>query len=205
MRARGGVDVLVAGQKSGFVYGLDPATGRLLWKTKVGAGGPLGGVEWGMASDGRRVYVGVADAFMPSPPGRPGLAALDPADGRQLWFAPSPRLPCAWAGGAPCMNGISAPPTAAASLVFAGDMNGRLRAYDADSGRILWEIDTAAKAPPTVNGLQLPGGGVDGPGPVVSEGRLFVMSGYQGSLGGPATSLLLVFGPRSGSEGAGRD
>ena len=103
----GGRDILLAGQKSGVVYGLDPATGHVVWQTKVGAGGPLGGVEFGMASDGRRLYVGNADAFMPSPPGKPGLFALDPASGRQLWFTPSPHLHCGWTKGAPCMNGVS--------------------------------------------------------------------------------------------------
>ena len=189
---RGG-DILLAGQKSGAVYGIDPASGHVLWKTQVGAGGPLGGVEWGMANDGRRLYVGVADAFMPSPPGRPGLAALDPATGRQLWRAPTPHLPCAWTGGAPCLTGVSAAPTVADGVVFAGDMNGRLRAYAAATGKLLWEVDTGATRFATVNGVSWPGGNIDGPGPVVAERRLYVMSGYQSSLGGPGVSVLLAF------------
>ena len=191
-RLPGGGDILLAGQKSGAVYGIDPADGRIVWKTQVGAGGPLGGIEWGMANDGTRLYVGVADAFMASPPGKPGLAALDPASGRQLWMTPSPHLTCAWAGGAPCLNGVSAAPTVIPGLVFAGDMNGRLRAYAA-TGKVLWEIDTGAQSFATVNGVSAPGGNVDGPGPVVADGRLYVMSGYQSSLGGPASSVLLVF------------
>jgi polyvinyl alcohol dehydrogenase (cytochrome) len=186
-------DILLAGQKSGAVYGLDPTSGRVVWKTQVGAGGPLGGVEWGMANDGTRLYVGVADAFMPSPPGRPGLVALDPASGRELWRTTSPRLPCAWSGGAPCLNGISAPPTAVPGLVFAGDMNGRLRAYRADTGKVVWEVDTGAQTFVTANGVSVPGGNIDGPGPVVADGRLYVMSGYQSSLGGPGTSVLVVY------------
>ena len=189
-----GADILIAGQKSGIVYGLEPASGRVLWKTKVGAGGPLGGIEWGMATDGKRLYVGNADAFMPSPPGNPGLFALDPATGKQLWFTPSPHLPCGWAGGAPCFNGVSAPPTAILGVVIAGDMNGRLRAYAAADGRILWEIDTGSATFETVNGAAAqPGGNIDGPGPVVADGMLYVMSGYVGSLGGPPTSVLLAF------------
>jgi polyvinyl alcohol dehydrogenase (cytochrome) len=194
-RLAGGKDVLLAGQKSGAVYGLDPDSGHVLWKTQVGAGGALGGVEWGMASDGTRLYVGVADAFMASPPGRPGLVALDPATGRELWRTTSPHLPCAWAGGAPCLNGISAPPTAVPGLVFAGDMNGRLRAYRADTGKVVWEVDTGAQTFVTANGVSVPGGNIDGPGPVVADGRLYVMSGYQSSLGGPGTSVLVVYSP----------
>ncbi|HTX48674.1 MAG TPA: PQQ-binding-like beta-propeller repeat protein [Caulobacteraceae bacterium] len=192
-RTAGGADILLAGQKSGAAYGLDPADGHVLWKTQVGAGGPLGGVEWGMASDGRRLYVGVADAFMPSPPGRPGLAALDPATGHELWSTPSPRLPCGWTGGAPCLNGISAAPTISGGLVYAGDMNGRLRAYDASSGKVVWEVDTGAGTFATVNGVAAAGGNIDGAGPVAAYGRLYMMSGYQGSLGGPTTSVLVVY------------
>src|SRR4029077_12613969 len=43
-------DVIVAGQKSGLVYGLDPdADGKILWQSRAGKGGENGGVEWGMA------------------------------------------------------------------------------------------------------------------------------------------------------------
>jgi polyvinyl alcohol dehydrogenase (cytochrome) len=194
MTLPGGADILLAGQKSGLVYGIDPGSGRVLWSTRVGTGGPLGGVEFGMATDGKRLYVGNADAFMPSPPGRPGLAALDPATGKSLWFTAAPHLPCGWTGGAACMNGISAAPTVVPGLVFAGDMDGRLRAYAADSGRIVWELDTGAGTYQTVNGVSAqPGGNIDGPGPVVADGMLFVMSGYLGSLGGGVNNVLLAF------------
>jgi polyvinyl alcohol dehydrogenase (cytochrome) len=191
-----GHDIVLAGQKSGIVYGLNPDTGAVLWKTQVGHGGPLGGVEFGMATNGRQLFVGVSDAFMPSPPGRPGLAALDPATGKELWFTPSPHLPCGWTtGGAVCMNGVSAAPTAASDLIFAGDLDGRLRAYSATTGKIVWEVDTSAGSFATINGGARPGGAIDGPaGPVAAEGMLFVMTGYQGSLGGPSDSVLLVYG-----------
>jgi polyvinyl alcohol dehydrogenase (cytochrome) len=57
----GGVttDVLGAGHKSGVYWALDPATGSLLWSTQVGPGGMDGGIEWGSATDGRRVYVAI--------------------------------------------------------------------------------------------------------------------------------------------------
>jgi polyvinyl alcohol dehydrogenase (cytochrome) len=165
----------------------------MLWKTKLGEGGPLGGVEFGMASDGRRIFVGNADAFMPSPPGKPGLFAIDPANGRQLWFTPSPHLACGWTRGSPCLNGISAAPTALPGLVFAGDLNGRLRAYSAADGRVVWAIDTGAQTFATVNGGPRAGANIDGPGPVVAGGMLYVMSGYLGSLGGSTSNVLLAF------------
>ena len=49
-----GRDVLLAGQKSGIVYALDPdRKGAILWQVRVGQGGTNGGVQWGMASDGQ--------------------------------------------------------------------------------------------------------------------------------------------------------
>jgi polyvinyl alcohol dehydrogenase (cytochrome) len=194
MKLPRGADILLAGQKSGVAYGIDPQTGRMLWSTKVGEGGPLGGIEFGMATDGERLYVANADAFMPSPPGKPGLAALDPATGKQLWFTPAPHLHCGWTVGSACMNGLSAPPTVIPGLVFAGDLDGRLRAYDADTGRVVWELDTSAATYRTVNGVAAqPGGNIDGTGPVVADGMLFVMSGYLGNLGGVANTVLLAF------------
>jgi polyvinyl alcohol dehydrogenase (cytochrome) len=47
-------DLVVAGQKSGIVYALDPDDkGKILWHVRVGKGGETGGVQWGMASDAR--------------------------------------------------------------------------------------------------------------------------------------------------------
>ncbi len=189
-----GTDILVAGQKSGAVYGLNPDSGRVVWKTQVGTGGSLGGVEWGMASDGTRVYVANADAYMPSPPGRPGLAALDPATGRELWFTPSPPLTCGWTGGAACLHGVSAPPMVIPGMVLAGDLNGRLRAYSAETGKVVWEFDTGGQTYGTINGVPAQAGGpIDAAGPVVAEGMLYVLSGRLGFHGGLPTNALLAF------------
>ena len=62
----GGRDILVAGQKSGVAYGLDPdRAGAIVWQFRAGQGGPLGGIEWGMAADDERVYVPVSDVLAP--------------------------------------------------------------------------------------------------------------------------------------------
>ena len=51
----GGKDVLLIGQKSGFVYGIDPdRRGEILWKLQIGKGGALGGIMWGMAADAKK-------------------------------------------------------------------------------------------------------------------------------------------------------
>jgi hypothetical protein len=105
VKTAGGRDVLVAGQKSGVVYGLDPVDGgRILWQTRVGAGGTNGGVQWGMASDGQRVYAAVSDVGRQagSIGGAAGMgnAPLSPTQGGGLTVRPTaPRLQSGPAGG----------------------------------------------------------------------------------------------------------
>ena len=109
-----GRQVLLAGQKSGLVYGLDPDGGKTLWTTRVGTGSALGGIEWGMAADDRRLYAANADFVplllaglraagkippsVPVPPAKPGLSALDPATGKILWENPAPEADCHYRG-----------------------------------------------------------------------------------------------------------
>ena len=79
-----GRDILLAGQKSGVVYALDPdQKGAILWQTRVGKGGTNGGVQWGMASDGRQVYAAVSDLARKTAPGTVVQVGLppDPAKG----------------------------------------------------------------------------------------------------------------------------
>jgi polyvinyl alcohol dehydrogenase (cytochrome) len=42
-----GKDILLAGQKAGTVWALDPDTGKLVWRQIFGEGSPLGGIHWG--------------------------------------------------------------------------------------------------------------------------------------------------------------
>ncbi|MGH9582544.1 MAG: PQQ-binding-like beta-propeller repeat protein, partial [Bryobacteraceae bacterium] len=49
---------LVIGQKSGMVHALDPdRQGKILWQTRIGPGGALGGIQWGSAADRENMYV----------------------------------------------------------------------------------------------------------------------------------------------------
>ena len=93
------------------------------------------GVQWGMATDGQKVYVANSDVFV-SENGRPGLFALDPATGKDIWYTPSPKIGCSWTG-APCINAQSAAPFAIPGVIFAGTTDGHDRAYAATDGRIL--------------------------------------------------------------------
>jgi polyvinyl alcohol dehydrogenase (cytochrome) len=215
----GARQILVAGQKSGIVYGIDPDSGRTLWKTAVGAGSPLGGVEWGIGADSRYVYVPISDIGQifneiavaagapPSTeytmPGKAGLFALDPFSGRIVWNTPAPIAPCHYAGdrskdygrGA-CVRAQSAAPAVMQGLVFSGTLDGWLRAYDASNGKIVWEFSSTAQTYDTVNGNQAqPGGGIDGMGPTIAGGMVYTMSGFNGAArtGSNGVNVLLAF------------
>ena len=60
---KGPVQILGAGQKSGVYSALDPSTGHVRWATQVGPGSSLGGIEWGSATDGTRIYVAIANLY----------------------------------------------------------------------------------------------------------------------------------------------
>ena len=199
----GGKDILVVGQKSGVVYGLDPdQKGKIVWQTRVGQGGRNGGVQWGMASDGQAVFAAVSDLagvlnfqgpvggakFDPAKGG--GLTALRPADGNKIWFAaPHPCDPPRTG----CSPAQSQAVTAIPGVVFCGSVDGHLRAFAAEDGKVLWDFDTA-KNFTAVNGVEAKGGSLDGAGPVVAGGMLFVNSGYPRT-GGMAGNVLLAFAP----------
>ena len=205
VRTRDGRDVLVAGQKSGVVYAFDPANkGQLLWQTRVGKGGTNGGVQWGMASDGQKIYAAVSDVGRPAggiggpalvgnstldPNQGGGLTALDIVTGKQLWFAPS--TPCS-----PPRPGCSPAQPAAITVlpgaVFSGSMDGHIRAFSTQDGHLLWDFDTE-RSYATVNGAPAIGGSLDGAGPVISGGMVYVNSGYP-RFGGAPGNVLLVFG-----------
>jgi polyvinyl alcohol dehydrogenase (cytochrome) len=211
--------VLVAGQKSGLVYGLDPDTGKRLWTTRVGTGSALGGVEWGMAADPKRVFVANADFVplllaglhaagkippsVPVPEAHPGLSALDPETGAVRWQVPAPEAPCHYHGNRSldflpgvCFRAQSAAPSAMPGVVFSGTLDGWFRAYDAADGKILWAYSTTAQTFDTVNGVKdQPGGGIDAMGPTIADGMVFQVSGYKGSsnTGGNPINVLLAF------------
>jgi polyvinyl alcohol dehydrogenase (cytochrome) len=198
MLLRGGArDLVVAGQKSGHVFALDPDDGSLVWRVKIGRGGFAGGVHWGMATDGQRIYAPNADTVFTgrfTGERKPGLFALDPADGSTLWFAPAPDV-CAEADKPACDPGFSAAVTAIPGVVFAGAFDGHLRAYDAASGALLWDFDTN-RAFDSVSGDVARGGSIESDGPVVYRGHVAVNSGYLFGDRMPGNALV-VFTPEA--------
>jgi polyvinyl alcohol dehydrogenase (cytochrome) len=178
-----GRDLLLAGQKSGHVYALDLAKqGEPVWRNKVGRGGIQGGVHFGMAADGQRLFVPISDMRDEHVEGkkyeeeaRPGLYALDVTTGKLLWSQPADDV-CA--GREFCDSGISAAITVMPGVVLAGHMDGRLRAYDSATGRVLWQYDTTREVKTTDGGTAHGGSFGGGAGPVVRDGMLFAASGY---------------------------
>jgi polyvinyl alcohol dehydrogenase (cytochrome) len=187
-----GKQVILAGQKSGVIYALDPDdNGKKLWEVKVGNGGALGGIEWGFAADEQNVYVPVADPGGPADKRKPGITALKIATGEKLWFVPAPPAKCSW-GTTRCNNAQSAAATAIPGVVFSGTADGHMRAYATRDGAIIWDVDTAAQPYAAINGRQAKGGTIDSGGPTIANGVMVVNSGYGRLIGQPG-NLLLAF------------
>jgi polyvinyl alcohol dehydrogenase (cytochrome) len=205
-----GKRALIAGQKSGLVTAVDPDHGgAVLWQKRVGRGSTLGGVQWGSAADDSKIYVAVSDTKIsivsPGTPGAQtspfnakvaylldnrtggGLHALKLESGEEVWQTPHPG--CNDVLG--CGQAQSAAVTAIPGIVFSGGLDGHLRAYSADDGRIVWDVDTKGEYR-TVNGVAARGGSMDGPGPVVVGGTLYINSGY-GLWGGAPGNVLLAY------------
>jgi polyvinyl alcohol dehydrogenase (cytochrome) len=196
--APNGRDLLLAGQKAGIVWAFDPdANGKVVWQSRVAKGGINGGVQWGMASDGERVYAATSDVVVIrtatsrslDPTAGGGVTALRVTDGTVEWHAEPP--PCA--GRPNCSPAQLAAVTAIPGVVFAGSLDGHLRAHSAQDGKVIWDYDTAREFQ-TVNGVKASGGAIDGPGPVIVNGMLLVNSGYA-RFGGIPGNVLLAFAP----------
>jgi polyvinyl alcohol dehydrogenase (cytochrome) len=157
-----------AGQKSGVYSAFNADTGAMVWATQVGPGSALGGIEWGSATDGARIYVAVANfAHLSYADGRPGSGtagswnALDPATGKILWRTadPSGALDL---GPMAVANGVVYAPSSAG-----GTNQPNMFALDVSTGKVLWNYAS--------------GGSVIA-GATIANGTVFWGSGY--NLGG---------------------
>ncbi len=188
IEAPDGREVIIAGQKSAVIYALDPdADGAILWRTRIGIGGGLGGIEWGMAVDAEKVYAAVADGGAPTPG---GMTAVALTTGAEVWHAPPQPLLCSPGPG--CSGAQSAAISAIPGVVFSGALDGGLRAFSSEDGSLLWTYDTNREFD-TVNGVPGRGASINGPGPTIVDGSVYVNSGY-GAVGGRPGNVLLAFG-----------
>jgi len=196
-----GKRILLAGQKSGVVHAVDPdRKGAIVWERRVGHGSALGGIQWGPAADNDNIYVALSDIgfkLKEDPAagttvelnGRQGggIFAYDLATGQRRW-ATAP----AGCGKRPnCSPAQSAAVTVVPGAVFSGSVDGHMRAYSTQEGRVLWDFDTAREFK-TINSIKAKGGSLDGPGggPTIAGGMLFLGSGY-GLWGGMPGNVLL--------------
>jgi polyvinyl alcohol dehydrogenase (cytochrome) len=178
-------DIVAAGQKSGVMWGLRADDGAIAWSTVAGPGSSLGGMEWGSATDGERIYYAIANfnftsyALVNPPPGTPATSfagswgAIDPATGEILWQTADPN------------NALDTGPVSVANgVVYVGSMAGfpgttlgkpTMFALDARTGKQLWSF--------------VSGGSVNA-SPAIVDGHLFWGSGFSNyGLGDPNPKL----------------
>jgi polyvinyl alcohol dehydrogenase (cytochrome) len=179
----GGVerDRLAIGQKSGVVWSLDPdASGAVVWGTKAGTGAPLGGMEFGAATDGERIYVQntnfdhVPFTLTAGPHAGETVnggtwSALDAATGALLWQTPDPSSSRPLCGvyvspgygafkGPGFFGTAMGPITVANGVMYAGSMDpeGHMYALNAKTGEIVWSFASGGSvmsAPSIVDGV----------------------------------------------------
>ena len=193
-RTASGQDILIAGQKSGDVHAMNPDTGEVLWSKKLGRGGIIGGVHFGLAVNESigTVFVPINDRTAmnyPSPgTPTPGLYALDIESGAQRWsFSRESRC-----DDEECMYGLSSAITATNDIVITASMDGYLEVMGAGDGKLLWSNDTW-KSYDSTNGVEVSGGSIDSHGPMVVDDLVMVSSGYRWITNQRGGNAFLVF------------
>jgi polyvinyl alcohol dehydrogenase (cytochrome) len=164
-------DLVGAGQKSGQYWALNPDTGAVVWVTQAGPGGTAGGLQWGSAVDGERVYTANANSNQKPPFGTSGVwSGIDAVTGALLWQTTPPN------GG-----GASGPVTTANGVVYGCslDPQGYMYALNAATGAVLWSFAS---------------GGSCLSGAAISDGMLFWGSGYSNFGFGTPNNELYAFG-----------
>ena len=150
------------GQKSGIFWALNPDNGNIVWSTPVGPGASLGGIEWGTATDGQRIYVAIANSdhlpYSLVPSGQQitwgAWSALDVATGKILWQTADPTVGTIDRGSVSVANAV----------LYAGSNSGQMYALDTTTGKILWNFASGGSV-------------IDGPS--ILDGVLYWGSGYR--------------------------
>jgi len=185
-----GKQVLLAGQRSGMAYSLDPErSGEMLWQIKAPENKTSGGIESGMAADHHSVYAAIAGLSVdPSNP-TGSMVAIDIKTGAKRWQTAAPPVACSWSSASACAHGQMQAVTVIPGAAFSGSMDEHLRAYSTIDGKILWDYDTA-KDFATVNRVKASGGSLDQGGATIVNGVVYVNSG---SARGNPGNVLLAF------------
>ncbi|HEV7447048.1 MAG TPA: PQQ-binding-like beta-propeller repeat protein, partial [Steroidobacteraceae bacterium] len=172
------------GQKSGIYWALNSDNGSIVWSTPVGPGGgnTLGGIEWGTATDGQRIYVAIANSkhlpYTLVPSGQQitwgAWSALDVATGQILWQTADPTAGATDESSVSVANGV----------MYAGSYAGQMYALDTITGNILWSFQS---------------GGSVLDGPSIVDGTVYWGSGYRRIRPGIGNNKVFAFS-LSGSE-----
>jgi polyvinyl alcohol dehydrogenase (cytochrome) len=176
-----GRDIVIAGQKPGVVWGLDPdKRGAVIWKVNIARAPGNAGIIFGGAADRENAYFNLRSG---------GAVAVDLSDGKEKWFTPV-SAPAAMKAHA----GSSAAVTLIPGVMFSAGLDGVLRAFSAADGKPLWEYNTDRDFD-TVNRVPARGGSMGAAGATVANGMVFVGSGYIGFQNGVPGNVLLAFAP----------
>jgi polyvinyl alcohol dehydrogenase (cytochrome) len=179
-----GSDLLGIGQKSGVYWALNPDNGEVVWNTVVGPGGTLGGIQWGTATDGTRIYVAISNSSRMTytlANGGPTInygswAALDPRTGKILWQVADPTPGANDPGAMSVANGV----------VYAGSYSGAMHALDARTGALLFTFDSGGSvigAPSIVNGTVYWGSGYRNIRPGIGNNKVYAFTIPKGDRG----------------------
>jgi len=197
----GGKDIVVNGQKSGHVWALDAVTGKLLWQDRIGEGTTLGGVHWGVTTDGALAFIPIADSLFTeqeqATKNKAGVYAYRVSDGRQVW-AHRATAECGGGRAAHLVRcatkfGYSAAPITVDGAVIAATLDAKVVVLDGKTGKVLRTVDTAGPIK-TVNGVPGRGGSIDAHAISAGAGMVFVTSGY-GSFNQTPGNVLVALRP----------
>jgi polyvinyl alcohol dehydrogenase (cytochrome) len=204
-KAPNGKELVLAGQKSGTVWAMNPDTGKVEWRRDIGTGGPNGGIHWGIAADDTHVYAPISyiGRSIPgqevSPDLKPGLYAVNLNDGSMGWqFQVAPDCTDARKKFVPRCNGLyglSGAPTVIGDHIITGGLDGRVYMLEKKTGKLVWTFDTAREFE-ALNGVKGNGGSFDNASIVAANGLVLMNSGY-GLFGQGAGNVMIALKPKS--------
>jgi polyvinyl alcohol dehydrogenase (cytochrome) len=199
----GGREIVLAGQKSGHAWALDATTGKVLWSQRMGEGTALGGVHWGIATDGVNLIVPINDPIISTDPkfvSKAGVYAYDLKTGKPAWsFAAKPD--CTGDRAKRIVNcetkfGFSAAPIVVDGAIVGGTLGGHIVILDSKTGAVINALDTTLPTTPINNGVVGKGGSIDAHGISAGAGMIFVNSGY-GSFSQTPGNVLIAYKPKT--------
>jgi polyvinyl alcohol dehydrogenase (cytochrome) len=170
-------DLLGVPSKSGIYWALNPDNGAIIWSTIVGPGGNTGGIQWGSAFDGTRIYVAISNSQHMTytlANGGPTIdwgswAALDPRTGTILWQVPDPTPGTVDPGAVSVANGV----------LYAGSYSGAMYGLDAATAAVLFTFDSGGSvidAPSIVRGTVYWGSGYRNIAPGIGNNKVFAFT-----------------------------